>query len=194
MGGDVLKVCLIGPSNVGKSYMCRLLADSPGPPGYEPTAGCRVQELERTLTQVGHERSSVQLWDCSGDEKFHTCLPALAQGVNGLLLVYNPEKDDQEAELERWYQAFASAGMGNLVTSLVRIIAVKQTPGPPRKDYGMQGKLKRLHHSTISLPPNPSEAKEGTSVAGAELDRLLEAIIARKKEKEEQSIVDNSEY
>mmetsp|Transcript_1509 Transcript_1509/g.1714 ORF Transcript_1509/g.1714 Transcript_1509/m.1714 type:complete len:191 (-) Transcript_1509:258-830(-) len=188
---DAYKVCLVGPSNVGKSYLCRLLADTPGPPGYETTAGCRIQELER---QVGSERVNVQVWDCSGDERYHGCLPALASGVNGLMLVYNPEKDDQESELERWYQAFASAGMGNLVTSLVRILAIKTSPGAPRKDYGMHGKLKRLHHTTVCLPPNPSEAKEGTAIAAQELDRLLEAIIVRKKEKEEQNIVDNSEY
>jgi hypothetical protein len=37
-------------------------------------------------------------------------------------MCYNCERDDQEAELEKWYQAFANAGMGNLVTSLVRSV------------------------------------------------------------------------
>ncbi|KAK3268349.1 hypothetical protein CYMTET_23142 [Cymbomonas tetramitiformis] len=190
--GDQYKVCLVGPPNSGKTYLSRLLAECAfSNANYDPTAGCRIQELDR---QVGVERVTVQLWDCSGDFKYHNCLPALARDISGLLLVYNPDKDDQEAELERWYQAFAGAGMGNLVTSLVRILAVKTQTGVGRKEFGMQGKLKRLQHSTVVLPPNPVEAKDGAVVAMAELDRLLEAIIARRKEKDEQNIVEGSEF
>jgi len=39
----------------------------------------------------------------------------------------------------------------------------------------------------LVLPPNPLEAKEGTSVALQELDNLVEAIATRRKEKDEQS-------
>jgi hypothetical protein len=71
-----------------------------------------------------------------------------------LLLVYNCELDGQEQELEKWYQAMSSAGMGNLITSLVRIVAIKHSPGAPRGEYGMQGKMRKLHHTVVRNTPH----------------------------------------
>mmetsp|Transcript_34446 Transcript_34446/g.47732 ORF Transcript_34446/g.47732 Transcript_34446/m.47732 type:complete len:197 (-) Transcript_34446:212-802(-) len=182
------KICLVGPPMSGKTYLCKLLAETAGQVNqYETTAGCRIQELDR---KIGSERVNVQIWDCSGSPQYQACLPAFAKDVNGLVMVYNCEKDDQEAELEKWYQALSSAGMGNLVTSLVRIIAIKMSPGPARREYSMQGKMKKLHHTTLVLPPNPADAHEGATQALQELDKLAEAIIVRRKEKEEHSILE----
>mmetsp|Transcript_10890 Transcript_10890/g.20478 ORF Transcript_10890/g.20478 Transcript_10890/m.20478 type:complete len:189 (-) Transcript_10890:554-1120(-) len=181
----VAKVCVVGPPMSGKTYLCRLLAETEAAHCvYETTEGVRIQELHR---KVGNDSVNVQLWDCSGNPKYQSCLPAMAKDCNGLILVYNCEQGDQESELEKWYQALSSAGMGNLITSLVRIIAIKLSSGPARREYAMQGKMKRLHHTTLVLPPNPLEAKEGTSVALQELDNLVEAIATRRKEKDEQS-------
>eukprot|EP00242_Pyramimonas_sp_CCMP2087_P008342 CAMPEP_0198210596 /NCGR_PEP_ID=MMETSP1445-20131203/20924_1 /TAXON_ID=36898 /ORGANISM="Pyramimonas sp., Strain CCMP2087" /LENGTH=177 /DNA_ID=CAMNT_0043884693 /DNA_START=199 /DNA_END=732 /DNA_ORIENTATION=+ len=172
----------------GKTYLSKLLAETASSQEnslYEPTAGCRIQELDRKIGQY-NDRVNVQLWDCAGDPKHQSCLPALARDVNGLILCYNCERDDQEAELEKWYQAFANAGMGNLVTSLVRVMAIKLTPGQTRQEFGMQGKMKKLQHTTVVLPPHPPDAKEGARIALQEIDALTEAIIARRKEKEQQ--------
>lgn len=78
----------------------------------------------------------------------HGGMPAAA-----LLLVYNCELDGQEQELEKWYQAMSGAGMGNLITSLVRIVAIKHSPGAPRGEYGMQGKMRKLHHTVVRNTP-----------------------------------------
>lgn len=181
----IAKVCMVGPSMAGKTYLCRLLAETAAETNeYTTTEGVRIQELTR---KVGPERVNVQLWDCSGNPKYQSCLPALAKDCNGLILLYNCELDDQEAELEKWYQALSSAGMGNLITSLVRIVAIKHTPGAPRREYGMQGKMKRLHHTTLVLPPDPTMAREGATVALHEIDNLAEAIVSRRKEKEDQA-------
>eukprot|EP00959_Pyramimonas_sp_CCMP1952_P054190 1133623-Pyramimonas_sp.AAC.1 len=33
----------------------------------------------------------------------------------------------------------------------VRIVAIKLSPGAPRREYGMQGKMKKLHHVTVRI-------------------------------------------
>jgi Rab-like protein 5 len=145
------QVCVVGPSQAGKTYLCRLLAETAQDENYyETTEGVRIQELDR---KVGSERVNLQLWDCSGDPKYQACLPAMAKDCNALLLVYNCELEGQEQELEKWYQAMSSAGMGNLITSLVRIVAIKHSPGPPRGDYAMQGKMRKLHHTVVRDAP-----------------------------------------
>jgi Rab-like protein 5 len=60
-----------------------------------------LQEIERSL---GRKRFSIQLWDCSGDDRFQNCWPALQNGAQGLILVRNGTEplDEQDKQLENW--------------------------------------------------------------------------------------------
>lgn len=73
-----LKLCVVGPTEGGKTLMCKLLAEATPDRQYVPTQGLRVQEVER---RIGLNHVNVQLWDCSGDFKFQTCFPAMSHGM-----------------------------------------------------------------------------------------------------------------
>jgi hypothetical protein len=54
------QVCVVGPSQAGKTYLCRLLAETAQDENYyETTEGVRIQELDR---KVKHTRPLRLCW------------------------------------------------------------------------------------------------------------------------------------
>jgi Rab-like protein 5 len=73
----------------------------------------RILEFDREISHArrrgGASRSAslaVELWDCSGDQQYEACWPAILAGVVGVILVYNPETPSHEREIAKWYGAF----------------------------------------------------------------------------------------
>jgi hypothetical protein len=56
---------------------------------------------------VKHQNVKVELWDCSGGAQYRSYWPILAQGLDGLLMVYDPSTPAHEQELEKLYTSFA---------------------------------------------------------------------------------------
>mmetsp|Transcript_19490 Transcript_19490/g.66270 ORF Transcript_19490/g.66270 Transcript_19490/m.66270 type:complete len:190 (-) Transcript_19490:1374-1943(-) len=178
-----LKVAVVGPMGSGKTTVCRILAETMAPPGYQPTVACRIQEVER---YVNGEHVAVELWDCSGDFKYQSCFPAITSGAQGLVVCYDPDKAGQEPEVEKWVQAFAgSAGLAN---TQCLVLALKSTPGFPQGG-GLQGKLKRLAQATVFLPGEVQDAKETARTAGAEIDRLVSGILMARNDATEKQLM-----
>ena len=75
---DVVKIVVVVPIECGKTTTCQLVAGATPSREYDPTAGVRVQTCER---RVGMRTVRVDLWDCSGDLKYQTCFPAMADGM-----------------------------------------------------------------------------------------------------------------
>jgi len=54
----------VGPSQAGKTYLCRLLAETAQDENYyETTEGVRIQELDR---KVGWKNAALSLAPCAG--------------------------------------------------------------------------------------------------------------------------------
>ena len=97
-----LKIVVCGPLECGKSSICNYLGNlkdiSHSP--YKPTQGLRIVETDRSNIGKDKESVFVELWDISGDfVKFQECLPAIFEGVNGILFVCEPKNI---SDLEKW--------------------------------------------------------------------------------------------
>jgi GTPase SAR1 family protein len=76
-----LKICVVGPKGVGKTWISNYLAgQSPSlttEGKYEPTAGVRILEYE---AHTGQGNVGIELWDASGDTAYvsfiHICFPS----------------------------------------------------------------------------------------------------------------------
>ena len=101
------------------------------------------------------------------------------------MVCYNPDSVD-EAELEKWVQAFA--GSAGLVNTQCLVLALKQTPGPPRQD-GLTGKLRRIQHATIAMPGQDVSPDDVVRLLGAELDRLVSSILMMRNEANEKRLL-----
>jgi len=109
------KIIVVGPVKCGKSRLVNQIAgleSEPNLEAYVPTAGVRILEFDREIahsTKRGGSRSvnlAVELWDCSGDQQYEACWPAILSGVVGVLLVFNPENPSGERDVVKWYSAF----------------------------------------------------------------------------------------
>lgn len=177
-----LKICVVGPAESGKTLLCKLLAET-DVSEYEPTVGVRIQEIDR---RIGMQTVGVQLWDCSGDFKYQACIPALSLGIDGLVIVYNPEMDGLEPELEKWFQVFSQQGDNKLSSAQCLVIGLQTSGTPGRPRAPIQGKLKRLTNTIISMT---GDTKAAVGQIGMELDKLVSSIYQQKREMEENSVM-----
>ncbi|XP_064460050.1 intraflagellar transport protein 22 homolog [Ornithodoros turicata] len=111
-----LKIVVVGPLQSGKTAISNFLAEATESSHgqYSPTVGVRILEFEsESIAVKGRQRrASIELWDCSGDEKYESCWPAIAKDAHGVMLVHNPNQKNIEKELETWYNSFVlSQGM-----------------------------------------------------------------------------------
>jgi len=102
------KVLIVGPCEAGKSTIANVLAEAAetATEAYRPTVGVRILECE-TEVRSSSSRVTIELWDVSGDyQRFQKCWPAIKKDAVGVILVYNPEKEKHEQEIEQWFQWF----------------------------------------------------------------------------------------
>lgn len=166
---EPIAVCVVGPKGAGKSCLVNSLAELPAPSSYVPTAGVRVQEVERP-SRVRAGVARVRLWDCEGGAEAQACWPALAHGCQGLLLVYDPEQAGAEQQLEALYRAFAQPR--GLREKQCAVVAVAGSP-QGRAAAGLQGKLRQLHHCVVDAE---ALARAARCEAALEcVDRIVQA-------------------
>ena len=124
MSTSTVKICVVGPQEGGKTLLCKLLAEQlPADRGYYPTKGLRIQEVERI--GPGGIAVNVQLRDCSGDfGAYSQCFPAMALDMDGLIVVYDPDEEGKEPELERWHEAFSTVGDARLDPSQCLVLGL----------------------------------------------------------------------
>ncbi|KAM8797222.1 intraflagellar transport protein 22 homolog [Eudromia elegans] len=103
------KVLLVGPCESGKTVLANFVSESiEGIGSYVPTQGVRILEYEKPNLNGSSKGAGCrfELWDCSGDQKFETCWPALMKDSHGVVIVFNPELPSHLKEIEMWYSCF----------------------------------------------------------------------------------------
>ncbi|XP_065503480.1 intraflagellar transport protein 22 homolog isoform X2 [Caloenas nicobarica] len=103
------KVLLVGPRESGKSVLANFVSESTeGIGSYSPTQGVRILEYEKPSLNGNSKGTGCrfELWDCSGDQKFETCWPALMKDSHGVIIIFNPELPSHLKEIEMWYSCF----------------------------------------------------------------------------------------
>ncbi|VDN06461.1 unnamed protein product [Thelazia callipaeda] len=107
----------------GKTTISNYLADSNDLSfnEYQPTRGVRIVEFESNELELDGERveADVELWDCSGDEEYKVCWPAIRRDADGVILVCKPDQHKGSALLP-WYEEFVQRG--NIDLSLVLVL------------------------------------------------------------------------
>nr|CDJ84657.1 CRE-IFTA-2 protein [Haemonchus contortus] len=100
------KILVLGPCKSGKTAISNYLGeqvDIESLGEYRPTKGVRIVEFESHELDIRRQRIEVdvELWDCSGDLKYRDCWPAIRDGIEGVILVANPDENTGE-DLKIW--------------------------------------------------------------------------------------------
>mmetsp|Transcript_340 Transcript_340/g.828 ORF Transcript_340/g.828 Transcript_340/m.828 type:complete len:193 (-) Transcript_340:87-665(-) len=128
-GRSSQKVIVVGPSEAGKSLISNVLAEHTEAPSeqYRPTVGVRILEFDSEV-RIAAQRTSVELWDVSGDAQYQRCWPAIKKDAVGVILVYNPEKSSEEQEVEQWFQWFPRS-MGLAANQVLVLQSLRRSEG-----------------------------------------------------------------
>lgn len=108
-----MKIALIGPRSAGKTRIANELAGIEiGENQTEPTEGVRIFNLTKVVnakTSGGgtqQVKAGIELWDCSGDQKYENCWPAIMKDLNGIIVVFDPTSKAQANDVRIWCEYF----------------------------------------------------------------------------------------
>ncbi|XP_034230961.1 intraflagellar transport protein 22 homolog [Thrips palmi] len=176
-----LKIILIGPKKCGKTVIANFLADATESSGgdYHPTQGVRILQFESANLPVNGQsvKADVELWDCSGDHAlFESCWPAFQQGVQGVVMVYDPNTSGHTNELETLYSYFVQ--QGGLSSKSCLILAnpkssMRSTAVP------LSGTFSRVPQTTANIDENGNKLR-------SEFNSFMSGLISRMRDSHEQ--------
>jgi small GTP-binding protein len=103
----VIKLCLLGQKNVGKTSLVYRFIENKFRENYKATLG--VNLLKKDLEIGGYGGVSAQIWDLGGQESFKSLRKLYLEGANGALLVYDMTSKETFEKLDEWKQSFREA-------------------------------------------------------------------------------------
>eukprot|EP00667_Euglena_gracilis_P011757 EG_transcript_12022 len=109
----MIKVALLGDSGVGKTALLNQCTNCGFSDRYRATtkASARIRHIE--VDGVTH---TVQIWDCAGNERFHTLAPQFFHDIEVCALVYDITSRRSFQRLDHWLSMFrVNAGDGKVV-------------------------------------------------------------------------------
>ena len=164
--GGAYKIAMLGPLQAGKTKISAQIAGLGFPAKYEPTAGVRILELTELIqTEHGEISQPVELWDCSGDQKYESCWSAICDKLDGAIIAFDPTNKSQANDVRIWCEWFCKRA--KLYDGQVVIFAHGELSGNHKPLSVRAGDRTVLvpivNVSTINLPP---AEEDGTQPAG----------------------------
>ncbi len=100
----ILKICLLGEANVGKTSLVYRFVENKFRENYKSTLG--VNLLKKDLELEGFGSCSAQIWDLGGQESFKSLRKLYLEGANGAFVIYDVTQRKTFEKLEEWMQSF----------------------------------------------------------------------------------------
>eukprot|EP00056_Hartaetosiga_gracilis_P022389 m.30118 g.30118 ORF g.30118 m.30118 type:complete len:186 (+) comp9614_c0_seq1:263-820(+) len=182
------KIVIVGPKKSGKSYLADFLCDevtSGEEREYYPTKGCRIVTFESNANKRS-ETLNIELWDISGDENYDNVWPAMSQGANGAIVVYDGTKPVDSAELTKWFKPFIK-GAG-IKAGQCAVFANNPSLDIHDIDYtDIEGPLGKASLFETDISTDPEGVRDAFNVL---LKGVREAIVS-KRDREEDNLLNS---
>lgn len=164
----------------GKSTLANVLAENTDTAAeiYRPTQGVRILEFEGDVQSVG-QHVTIELWDVSGDTKYAKCWPAIKQDAVGCVLVYNPERQGDVEEVEKWFQWFPKTM--NLSNTQILVIQSLNKPDSTWK-HPLPAKLQQLNSVAVGV----DDLVYVRTSFDKYLDQILQSVMDKQRQDEEE--------
>ena len=106
-----MKICIIGSEKSGKSTISNILYDEnfKHTAVYRPTVGVRILQLDKVVRNLSEDKDElidIELWDLSGDLKYESIWQVAMKDCDGIIIVGNFERNDENSKVENWINNF----------------------------------------------------------------------------------------
>lgn len=179
-GSVVLKMLLVGDSNVGKSSLLLRFVDDQFSPSFVSTVGIDFKVKDVVLPSTG-DKVKLQIWDTAGQERFRTITNAYYRGAMAIIIVYDVTNKQSFSHLAYWVSQVQNQIMVD-VDPLIVIVGNKADLAEHRTVGDVEGR--RFAESQGCLFTETS-ANTGTGVSSLFI-KLTELIMEKKEEKKEE--------
>jgi small GTP-binding protein len=100
----VIKICLLGEANVGKTSLVYRFIENQFRDNYKSTLG--VNLLKKDLNIEGYGGVAATIWDLGGQESFRSLRKLYLEGANGALVIFDWTQKESFLKLDSWIQDF----------------------------------------------------------------------------------------
>ena len=112
----VIKILMIGDSNVGKSCLLLRYVDNSYSPTFITTIGI---DFKVKVINVEDKRIKLQLWDTAGQERFRTITTSYFRGAQAAMLTYDVTNRETFDHIKSWLDDLHQHGNGKIEVFLV---------------------------------------------------------------------------
>ncbi|MHA1804531.1 MAG: Rab family GTPase [Promethearchaeota archaeon] len=99
----ILKCCLLGEANVGKTSLAHRFIENTFSNSYKATLGVNLMKKD---LKIDNNEVSTQVWDLGGQESFRSLRKLYLEGANGALVVFDVTNRKSFEKLEDWINDF----------------------------------------------------------------------------------------
>eukprot|EP01084_Bolivina_argentea_P316387 548402_1 len=112
----LLKIVLIGDSGTGKSCMLKRFTEGTFSGDYITTIG--IDFAIKTI-QIDNKWIKLQVWDTSGQQRFHTIINSYYRGAHAIIIVYDITNMESFENVRNWYRQIEQYANSNVQICLV---------------------------------------------------------------------------
>ena len=103
----IIKVCLLGEANVGKTSLLYRYIENKFRDNYKATLGVNLLKKEADIE--GYGSTTIQIWDLGGQESFKSLRQLYLEGANGALIIFDMTSKKTFEKLDEWVDSFKEA-------------------------------------------------------------------------------------
>ena len=100
----IIKICLLGEANVGKTSLLYRYIENRFRDNYKATLGVNLLKKESLIEGFG--LTTAQIWDLGGQESFKSLRQLYLEGANGGLIIFSMTERKSFDKLDEWLQSF----------------------------------------------------------------------------------------
>ena len=106
MGDYVLKICLLGNGNVGKTSLVYRYIENRFSRDFKSTLGVNLLKKNVVLgDEFEGKTASIQIWDLGGQQAYRKLRKLYLEGSQGALIVFDLTDQKSFDDLEEWIQS-----------------------------------------------------------------------------------------
>jgi small GTP-binding protein len=112
----LIKIIIIGDSNVGKSSISSMFVDNVIKLDYDTTIGV---DFFTKIIPVDDKDIKLQIWDTAGQERFLSITKSYYRSVNSVLIVFDVTHRKSFLNIKKWLKEIKNNGVENPTVFLV---------------------------------------------------------------------------